>query len=128
MPIQMQKWITRQDLRNNPDTLYVFGDNLARNGFGGQAKVMRGEPNAVGIPTKISPYIYARDDTLPYFAREMGAEFFKLQTHLWAGQGKIVWPEDGIGTGLAELESRAPKVWRLLQDLQEELFEFAKTR
>jgi redox-sensitive bicupin YhaK (pirin superfamily) len=29
--------------------LFVFGDNLRRTGFGGQAAEMRGEPNAVGI-------------------------------------------------------------------------------
>lgn len=33
----------------------LFGDNLERRGFGGQAASMRGEPNAIGIPTKKSP-------------------------------------------------------------------------
>lgn len=128
MPIIFQKWITRQNLRDNPHTLYVFGDNLARSGMGGQAKAMRGEPNAVGIPTKAAPALYAHDNMLPIFAKEMGTAFYALQARLWKEQGTIVWPKDGIGTGLADLENRAPKVWRLLQDLQEELFEFAKTR
>ena len=34
---------------------YVFGDNMERRGLGGQAGVMRGEPNAIGVPTKWSP-------------------------------------------------------------------------
>jgi len=103
----------------------VFGDNLARVGMGGQAKAMRGEPNAVGIPTKASPYVYASDTVLFKFAEEMGRAFNQLTTHIWHHKGDIVWPEDGIGTGRAELETRAPKVWCLLQDLQKELFEFA---
>ena len=36
-------------------TVFVFGDNMERCGFGGQAAAMRGEPNAVGVPTKWAP-------------------------------------------------------------------------
>ena len=50
-----QDWITRQDLLDNPDRIYLFGDNVQRQGFGGQAKEMRGEPNAIGIITKKKP-------------------------------------------------------------------------
>lgn len=121
MPIRFQKWITRQDLRDNPDTLYVFGDNLIRVGMGGQAKAMRGEPNALGIPTKATPYDFADDRYLGIFAREMGQAFISLHAKLAAG-GNIVWPEDGIGTGLAELEIRAPLVWNLLENLRRNLF------
>jgi hypothetical protein len=51
------KWkrIYREDLRNNPDFMFLFGDNLQRTGLGGQAKEMRGEFNAIGIATKKSP-------------------------------------------------------------------------
>jgi len=52
MGIRTEKHITRQMLRAEPGTLWVFGDNLQRKGLGGQAKEMRGEPNAIGIPTK----------------------------------------------------------------------------
>ena len=50
-----QKFIYRSDLKANPSVLYLFGDNLQRVGLGGQAKEMRGEPNAVGIATKKAP-------------------------------------------------------------------------
>jgi hypothetical protein len=33
----------------------VFGDNGRRIGFGGQAKEMRGEPNAIGVATNWEP-------------------------------------------------------------------------
>jgi hypothetical protein len=46
------KHITREMVRADPSTVFVFGDNMARNGLAGQAKEMRGEPNAIGVPTK----------------------------------------------------------------------------
>ncbi len=55
MPIIREPRITRQMVREHPDRLFVFGDNLARVGYGGQAREMRDEPNAVGIPTKKLP-------------------------------------------------------------------------
>ena len=35
------KVITRDKIKENPDVLYLFGDNLLRKGLGGQAKEMR---------------------------------------------------------------------------------------
>jgi hypothetical protein len=49
------KWITRSFVRRHRDHIFLFGDNLAGRGFGGQAAAMRSEPNAVGIPTKKLP-------------------------------------------------------------------------
>ena len=46
------KVITRDKIKENPDVLYLFGDNLLRKGLGGQAKEMRGEPNTLGIVSK----------------------------------------------------------------------------
>lgn len=113
MVFKYQKYITRQDLKNNPDTLYVFGDNIVEKGFGGQAKEMRGEPNAIGIPTKMHPGNYPDDFfsnkdymlALPIIADK--AEI--LYEHLNKGKD-VVWPEDGIGTGLADLRNKAPAI------------------
>jgi hypothetical protein len=49
------RWLTRKDLRRRPDIIFLFRDNLEQRGFGGQAKAMRGEPNAIGIPTDKKP-------------------------------------------------------------------------
>ncbi len=49
------KYITRTIVQENPDILYVFGDNMTGTGYGGQAAQMRGEVNAVGVPTKWRP-------------------------------------------------------------------------
>jgi hypothetical protein len=55
MTVITQKFIFRSDLKSNPDVMYLFGDNNERVGMGGQAKEMRGEPNAHGIRTKWLP-------------------------------------------------------------------------
>lgn len=122
MPIRLQKWITRDDLRNNPATWYVFGDNLLGIGFGGQAKAMRGEPNAVGIPTKAAPYVYADDSMALHFLSRWVDAFMALDVHLHSGHN-VVWPTDGIGTGLADLPTKAPTLWQTLELLRENLFE-----
>lgn len=45
---------TPQLCQQYPDWLFLFGDNLAEKGKKGQA-VIRDEPNAFGIPTKVKP-------------------------------------------------------------------------
>jgi len=93
--IVYMKRITRQIVKNNRDKIFLFGDNLQRKGYGGQAKAMRGEPNAVGIPTKKKPFWQIKPDF-----------DFEYDT--------IVIPSDGIGTGLAELPQRAPETYKHL--------------
>ncbi len=53
--IIFQKFIYREDLKTNQGVMYLFGDNDMRVGKGGQAKEMRGEPNAIGIRVKKAP-------------------------------------------------------------------------
>lgn len=109
MPVMFRRWITREMLQGEREKLFVFGDNLARVGLGGQAKEMRGEPNAVGLPTKRSPWVYLEDDDCFEVERACGAEWARLMNHVTAG-GTIVWPADGIGTGLAKLREKAPRI------------------
>lgn len=118
MPIRYEKRITRDMLRAEPDTLFVFGDNLQRRGFGGQAKEMRGEPNAVGIPTKKAPSMHPcdmyKDADLAAYKRARSEDLNRLGEHLTRG-GTVVLPADGLGTGRAQLERCAPAVWEQLQ-------------
>lgn len=119
--IETRAWITRKMLRAEPDKLFVFGDNMQRVGMGGQAKEMRGEPNAVGIPTKHSPgtgpYDYFTDDDIIRVSSTIIKEVVRLRSHLRAG-GTVVWPGDGIGTGLADLTYRAPAIMWLIESLR----------
>lgn len=109
-----EKLITRRMLQDNPDTLFVFGDNIAEIGLGGQAKEMRGEPNAVGIPTKMSPYTYFSDLDFAGVKSLIDDKILKLFLHASDGGG-VVWPADGIGTGLAKLKNKAPAIWELIE-------------
>lgn len=124
MPFKYQKFITRKDLKNNPNTLYVFGDNLEGWGLGGQAAEMRGEPNAIGIPTKTSPMEYFNEKHLyrfmPAFYRNLDQKLIQIKEHLEAG-GDVVWPEDGIGTGLARLQEMCPTVWTIIETIRSTL-------
>lgn len=120
MPIRTEKFVTRAMLRAEPDTLWLFGDNLMRVGLGGQAREMRGEPNAVGVPTKREPsnqqgaFFENSLDHEIEFIKASKPDVDRLRAHLAAG-GQVVFPEDGIGTGLADLERRAPRIWARLQ-------------
>ena len=49
------KLYTRKDIQADRSKVYIFGDNFARYGRGGQARECRGELNCIGIPTKRSP-------------------------------------------------------------------------
>jgi hypothetical protein len=105
--------MTREQAARNPGVLFVFGDNLARAGFGGQAAELRGARNAVGIPTKRAPRrdeaAYFCDADLEAATPAITAAFERLRQHLRAG-GDVVWPVAGVGTGLAELPRRAPAI------------------
>lgn len=110
--------IRRKDVQDNPDVLYLFGDNTARKGLGGQAKEMRGEPNTCGICTKRYPsneeYAFMSDE---YFTknqiiissdinRAIDMFFKEMYTCI------IIPP---LGVGLAKLPEKAPKTYEWLQ-------------
>lgn len=52
--VNIPKTISESFLRNNPDYIFVFGDNLLQKGKGGAAK-LRDEPNTYGFITKKAP-------------------------------------------------------------------------
>jgi hypothetical protein len=107
----------RDQIRAAPETLYIFGDNFDRKGFGGQAAEARGEPNAVGIPTKRAPSMrpeaFITDAHLARLKAEARPALDRLRRHLDAG-GDVVMPGAGIGTGLAQMATRAPACWAWL--------------
>jgi hypothetical protein len=52
--METPKYVTEKFLRENPNVVFVFGDNLVRRGKGGAAK-LRDEPNTYGFVTKKYP-------------------------------------------------------------------------
>lgn len=115
MIIYMKRY-TRADLRANPDVWFVFGDNVAGVGYGGQAGEARGEPNAFGIMTKESPAKFFSDDQRRAILPLLRYQFNLLHKRLTAGL-PIVWPLDGIGTGLADMPNQCPLLWKDLNAL-----------
>lgn len=114
-----KKYITRNDLKSNPTKIFVFGDNDERFGFGGQAKEMRGERNAVGIRVKKSPsmqpYAFYTDEEYDHNIKKIQEDLLTLE--YLANNKTIVFPENGIGTGLAGLGQHAPKTYVFLNKI-----------
>jgi hypothetical protein len=113
--IIQQSRIYRHDLRANPHVLYVFGDNEERIGYGGQAAEMRDEHNAAGVATLKAPGVFWTEDDTERQCTVIDADLARIIQYL-AGGGLVVWPLDGIGTGLAALEQNAPSTWAHLQE------------
>lgn len=112
-----------KDVRAHPDKLWIFGDNVLGKGKRGQACI-RDEPNAIGIPTKWVPSLresaFFSDDKFLECTTAIDEAFTKIYKLLPDYEG-IVLPENGLGTGLAQLDKRAPGVFRYLCDMLEEL-------
>jgi len=113
MRVRKVKWYTLELVKNNPECLFIFGDNLLGVGKGGQA-IIRDEPNSYGIPTKKEPSLsnkaFFNDNEF-----EQNVSFIDNAINSMPSSYKvIVFPEDGLGTGLADLPARAPKTYAYL--------------
>ena len=110
--------ITRGLVKETPNKVFIFGDNDLREGFGGQAKEMRGENNTIGIVTKKKPNTtsdsYFTDDELENNKKKINADIKQILNQIKKGK-TIVFPKNGIGTGMSELDKRAPKTFAFLQ-------------
>lgn len=108
-------------LQNNPDITFVFDDNLKRSGKDDQA-IVRDEPNAFGIATKVNPNTF-RDS----FFRDTDESHAVAIVHDLHGlmklrdEGKtILFPASGLGAGRAQMWKFAPK---LLSNLMQILYD-----
>lgn len=120
------KFYTVEKVQSNPQLLFVYGDNLQRYGKKGQA-VIRDLPNTLGISTKYKPTM---DEDAFFSDKEVefsiiDNEIRRLREAFREGAYTgLVFPSDGLGTGLAELPRRSPK---LLDYLNSRLVDFIKT-
>lgn len=111
--------ITRKDCQNNKNSIFIFGDNDERKGYGGLAKELRGEPNAIGIRVKKKPTrepdAYYTDDELETNTGKITEDINKVID--WINEGKfdtIIFPHNGIGTGLADMERKCPETFKYM--------------
>lgn len=119
MPIIIQtEYYTREQVEKETDKIFVFGDNEERRGTGGQAKACRGLPNTIGVRTKAKAShdedAYWHDDMIIDKLPLVQADFRDIHTALLAGK-TVVFPVDGLGTGLAKLSENAPFILSRIQ-------------
>lgn len=116
--ITFKGWWKENDAKNNPTWLFVFGDNDIKKGLKGQA-VIRNCSNAIGIPTKKYPSLmissFYSDDEYKLNCKKIDNAICDIIVLLKTKKyDHIIFPEDGLGTGLAELPKRAPKTYDYL--------------
>jgi len=124
--------MTKSLLQKNPRKLYLFGDNEICQGIGGQAQV-RGEPNAMGIPTKklpsFTPDAFWTDDSFKTTTKLVCRAISKVRATLLDPKQKyttLVLPRDGFGTGLAKLNSdKKGNTWKTLKGLKRQIYKLA---
>ncbi len=88
-----QTWITRDDVRANPDLVYVFGDNAAREGRRGLARHLRHEPNAHAIAMSWGPYEPFTHDSADLAMARLDKDLAALSAR---AAPVLVWPLNGI--------------------------------
>ena len=107
----------REEVANDPEHIYIFGDNLIEKGRGGQACI-RGLPNAFGIPTKKLP---AMHDAAFFTDKEFEQNKVSIDNAIAKLPKDKHWIYNpNIGAGLAQMPSRCPRTYQyLLARLQE---------
>jgi len=114
-----------EDARKNPRSIFVFGDNDIHVGKGGQATI-RDEPNAFGIPTKKAPSLresaFYTDDDFSDNVEKIDKAVVNLMNGILSPKyDNIYLPENGLGTGLAQLDTRAPRTFKYLLERVKEI-------
>ena len=128
--VLFKRFWTAEDTQEYPRALFIFGDNNLGYGVGGQA-VIRRCPNALGIPTKKLPSLaenaFYTDVELADNKTHIMQAVERIKKALQSGKyDTLIFPKDGLGTGLAELSKRAPKTNEFLQEAIRDLQKFAR--
>jgi len=110
---EVPKFITRAYIKSMYGKMYfVFGDNLLKSGYGGQARECRGEPNCFGVPTKFRPSVssgsYFTDKTFVTNSAAIDAAINKIPRDL------PIYVIPNIGRGLSRMDSFAPRSYEYM--------------
>lgn len=122
MNLKQKEWYTVEQCENNPQNLYVFGDNTNRFGKGGQAQI-RYCNNSFGIATKVSPSTSVKS----YFTDspehlEIVTNDIKKLKEASLGYENIIFPYDGLGSGLSDMPNKCPELYKSLNRMLKEEF------
>jgi hypothetical protein len=117
------EWFSKEKCYNNPKYLYIYGDNLLRKGGKGQA-IIRTCYNSAGITTKRYPSncegSFFLDADIDEFKEELEADISYIFTRMPKYEA-LVFPKDGLGTGLAALPTTSPLCFKYLSLRLEEI-------
>ena len=109
---------------NDSSTVYIFGDNTddrinTKYVPKSTQAVIRGLPNTLGIDTKknrgTDENAYFSDNDLARYEKYLNKVFERIDRFIKEGK-TIVLPKDGIGTGKALLQVKAPALYNLLAE------------
>ncbi len=106
---------TQGVVQRNPSTLFVFGDNQQRIGYGGQA-IIRDFPNAVGIATmrRCGEHMTGTLDDFDTVLRDIRNLEARIRF-----DAAVLFPvttagDINIGTGIAALPRHAPHLYDMI--------------
>lgn len=124
--IETMDMFTEELVKNNPNKLFVFGDNMLRYGKGGQA-IIRDLPNTLGIVTKRAPktgktaYFSDADDEMDTMLQDIRKLHLISKCNVFT---HIVFPSKGIGTGMAHMKSKSPMLYKMMKHRLETYFNY----
>ena len=116
---KQSEWFSVQQCNNNPKALYIFGDNTFRKGKGGQAQI-RDCKNSFGICTKWAPnnddgaFFIDTINCLEIVERDI---FNLIKYYQESDYDNMVFPEDGLGSGLSDMPNKCPLLYRRMNYL-----------
>jgi len=115
----------RTTANENKNFLFIFGDNDAKRGIGGQA-VIRNCSNSMGIPTKKFPNnrpgSFYTDKEYALNQEKIDVAILNIMTAS-KSYDAIILPENGFGNGLAKLHIKAPRTYDYLNRKIYEVFD-----
>jgi hypothetical protein len=124
MILVQSEWFSVNQCLENPANLYVFGDNTFRTGKGGQAQI-RDCQNTFGIATKWAPnntegaFFADTINCLEIVEKDI-AKLLKLYQN--SDYENLVFPVDGLGSGLSDMPNRCPLLYRRMNHLIQKHF------
>jgi uncharacterized protein YeaO (DUF488 family) len=113
----------------NDNSIFVFSDNLKRDGLSGQASI-RDCSNSFGVATKNLP-----STTIDAYFTDKDSEMLSLVTdlkNLWThakrNNIRVLFPESGISAGSSNLKDKSPAIFNKLNTSIDAFFSLSRVK